>query len=164
MLQTLMLPTRKKRKPNSSMIPRMLIMIPQPIHILIPPLTIPNTTRKRPQPLLSLLLHLPQLRLGDVPQLPIRQHPLLIPHLTSNIMTTGSSSSSSRTKSTATARTPSQPSLPFLIPPLPLQKILNMLQILRRRKVAAPMRHVVLEPIRLLVRFIAIRLRAPERL
>ena len=146
MLQTLMLPTRKKRKPNSTMIARMLIMIPQPIHILIPPLTIPNTTRKRPQPLLSLLLHLPQLRLGDIPQFTIRQHPLLIPHLTSSIITTGSSSSSTpgRTKSTATARTPSQPSLPFLIPPLPLQKILNMLQILRRRKVAAPMRHVVL--------------------
>lgn len=69
------------------------------------------------------------------------------------------------------ARAPHQPTtlptrllpsvrLPF--PPLPLQQILHVLQVLRRRKVAASVGHVVFQPVGLLVRLIAVRFRASE--
>lgn len=65
-LQTLVLATREEGEPNSAVIARVLIVIPQPIHVLIPPLTIADSTCKWTKPLLRLPLHLPQLALRNI--------------------------------------------------------------------------------------------------
>ena len=69
--QTLMLPTRQQREPHTAMITRMLIMIPQPVHVLVPPRTLPNPARKRTQPPLSLALDLAQVGFADVGEIGI---------------------------------------------------------------------------------------------
>jgi hypothetical protein len=69
--QTLMLPTRQQREPHTAMITRMLIMIPQPVHILVPPCTLPNAARKRTQPPLGLALDLAQVGFADVGEIGI---------------------------------------------------------------------------------------------
>ena len=71
--QTFMLPTRQQREPHTAMVARMLIMIPQPVHILVPPRTLPNPTRKRPQPPLGLALDLAQVGFADVGEIGIGQ-------------------------------------------------------------------------------------------
>ena len=91
-----MIPTRQQRKPNSTMIARMLIMIPQPIHILIPPLTRRDLTTIRPQ-------------------LPLR--------------------------------------LPLTQAQPPTLNTQHRRQLRRRVKITLPMRHMVLQTIRLLVGF-----------
>lgn len=82
------------------MLPRVLIMVPQPVHILIPPLARRDLAAVRAQPALRLAL----------------------------------------------------------------RQALQRLELRRRVEVALPVRHVVLEPVRLLVRLHAPRLRALERL
>lgn len=53
------------------MIARMLIMIPQAIHVLIPPSTLPNATRKRTKPPFGLALDFTQVRFADVGEIRI---------------------------------------------------------------------------------------------
>ena len=64
--QTLVLAARKECKSNSPMIPRMLIMIPQPIHILAPPRALADAAREGAQAPLGLALDLAQLGFGDL--------------------------------------------------------------------------------------------------
>lgn len=159
--QTLVLATRQQCKSNSTMVPRMLIMIPQPVHILIPPLTIPNTARKRPEALLSFPLHLAELALRDVHR---RQIEVVIRTEELRVKRRRQPANRSGLVGPRMGIRPRDTPSSLAFPPLPLQQILDMLQILRRRKVAAAMRHMVLQPIRLLVTLVAIRLGAPERL
>ena len=55
-LQTLVLPTRQQPQALSAVLARMLVMVPKPVHVLVPPLTRWNLTTERLQPLLGLLL------------------------------------------------------------------------------------------------------------
>jgi len=66
-LQTLVLTTRKQRKTNRTVVARVLIMITQTVHVLVPALAIRDATSKRPQSSLSLPLNFPHLTLADHP-------------------------------------------------------------------------------------------------
>lgn len=159
-LQALVLATRKQRKPNSAMIARMLIMIPQPIHILIPPLAVAHPAGKRSKPLLRLPLHLPQLALRDIHGAKVE---IVVAAEQLRVERRRQAPDGPRLVRSRCGCTRDNPARRLALSSLPLEEILNMLQILRRRKVAAAMRHVVLEPVRLLVRFVAVRLGTSER-
>jgi hypothetical protein len=64
-LQALVLTTREQRKPDGTVITRMLVVVAQTIHVLVATLAISNATGERPQPPLGLSLDFPHLTLAD---------------------------------------------------------------------------------------------------
>jgi len=65
MLQAFVLAIREQRKSNGTVIPRVLVVVPQTIHVLVTTLAIGNATGERSQPPLSLSLDFPHLTLAD---------------------------------------------------------------------------------------------------
>lgn len=157
-LQALVLAAGQQCETHSTMVARMLIVISQAVHVLVAPLTIANATRKGSQTLLSLALHLAQLALRDVHR---GQVEIVIAAQQLRVERGRQSSDGTRLMRPCD-RTTGSPTSSLPLSSLPLQEILDMFQIFRRRKVAAAMGHVVLEPVRLLVRFVAVRLRTSE--
>ena len=68
-----MLTTRQQSQSNSPMITRVLVVIPQAIHVLISSLAVTHPTREWPESTLSLTLNLPQIVLRDVREVRVRQ-------------------------------------------------------------------------------------------
>jgi hypothetical protein len=61
--QALVLPARKQREANRTMVTRVLVVVAKTVHVLVPTSTLANTTCKRLEPAFSLTLHLAKLLL-----------------------------------------------------------------------------------------------------
>ena len=143
-----MLSIGEQRQALYTMLTSMLIMITETIHVFVAALTVSNSAGKRAEASLSLFLDFLEIGLCDT---------IFCGKLGSGSGGTGGGSGERQ------AETDNPFALAGSLALFPLEKIFDMLEVLRRSKVAAAMGHVILETVGLLVALVAVGLGTFER-